>query len=503
MSLIQRQWSPDPGNNDAKAFCFAPDAPDISGNACQNFHVSGCWFGLDPVTRQVAIMPDGHTVATPHMCVATYGTGTNGTVAGYTNSTGVDASGTMGVAPGSPAPRAEFNVCITPYGFDATGGPYHISGNFWGILPDGVTGADMSDLDSGNETSDAYCEWGSPYDIVIGTDGDGVNDADEGNIFGKYTDCDADIEFYGTQGNIVFAGNTFGADINGKSLEGGDNTQNTLVDSFGFSDPTCQVRFGSDFNGVSDNLEGNLVVDSILFGLDSGAPTTNSQWLSMRGNSLTNTVAADSTRPPIGDGLGGVAVSMEQYGEFINGGSGGFPLAYIPVISSASATTLTGTCGLPVGAPYTNLVVDLYEATPTPDPSVPPQGQRWIASFTDNSAADSNPAVGAFTFSTAGLGLTSGMGLTITVTYTSVARPTITSIFKAGNQTTVIISNPGQGKFALQQSTSVSPTSWSTVMSSYGGTNTFADSSSPKSFYRTMGSTPGQTSPFSDIYTIP
>ena len=141
---------------DCKAFSFAPDAPDISSNACQNFHVSGCWFGLDPVTGQVAIMPNGHTVATPHMCTATYGTGTNGTVPGYTGPQSVDASGTFGVAANSTAPRAEFNVCITPYGFDATGGPYRICGNFWGILPDGVTGADMSDLDGGAETSDAY-----------------------------------------------------------------------------------------------------------------------------------------------------------------------------------------------------------------------------------------------------------------------------------------------------------------------------------------------------------
>ena len=134
-----------------------------------------------------------------------------------------------------------------------------------------------------------------------------------------------------------------------------------------------------------------------------------------------------------------------------------------------------------------------------------PQGGQWLASFTDNSPADSNPAVGAFTFSTVGLGLTSGMGLTITVTYNSVAQPTITSVSRAGNQTTVNISNPGQPKTALQQSSSVSPASWSTVMTTYGGTNTFTDSSNPSSFYRTMRvtSTPGQTSPFSDIYTIP
>ncbi len=115
--------SPDPertGVNESKAFCFAPDAPDISSNACQNFHVSGCWFGLDPVSGQVFVDPVTGYVDTPRRCVATYGTGTNGTP-GYTGPTSYDAYGTMGVAPGSANPRAEFNVCITAYGFDATG----------------------------------------------------------------------------------------------------------------------------------------------------------------------------------------------------------------------------------------------------------------------------------------------------------------------------------------------------------------------------------------------
>jgi len=494
--------SPDPADNDAKAFCFAPDAPDISSNACQNFHVSGCWFGLDPVTGQVAIMPDGHTVATPHMCVATYGTGTNGTVADYTNSTSVNASGTIGVGAGSSAPRAEFNVCITPYGFDAQGGPYRVSGNFWGVLPDGVTSADMSDLDSGNEVSDAYCEWGSGHDLIIGTDGDGVNDADEGNIFGKYSDGDADVEFYGSNGNMVFAGNTFGADINGNSLEPGhDNTLNKLVHKFKLDQPTCQIRFGSDFNGISDNLEGNLVVDSTLFDL-SGTPTTNLQWISMRGNSLINTTTTGDTRPPIGDGQS-ASDGVNQYIQFIDATTGVGTLAFIPVVGAATtAASLSGTCGLPIAAPFTNLVVDLYEADP--DPTHLPQGKRWIASFKDNSAADSNPAVGAFTFSTAGLGLTSGMKVTIAVTYTSDTQPTFASVTRTNNLSTVKISNPGNGTYGIQKSASVSSASWAFGVAAAYGTATFADTNNPVSIYRAQSPTAtGQTSPFSDVYTIP
>jgi hypothetical protein len=483
------------GPGDCKAFTFSPDAADISPNGCQNFHVSGCWFGLDPVTKQVAIMPDGHTVATPHMCTATYGTGTNGTPGGP-NVT-VHASGTFGVAAGSAAPRAEFNVCITPYGFDATGGPYRVSGNFWGILPDGITGADMSDLDSGTETSDAYCEWGSGHDIIIGTDGDGVNDADEANIFGKYTADDATLEFYSDKQNIVIAGNTFGADINGKSLEPGhNNTLNKIIHKFDYGATHFQIRFGSDFNGVSDSLEGNLVVDSMFFDV-SGTVSTNTQWISMRGNTLTNTMTPGASRPPLGDGQTS-ADGQDQYSQFIDVTGG--TTTIIPVIVTATATTLSGTCGQPRFAPYTNLVVDIYQADP--DPSNLPQGFHWLGTFTDNSPADSNPAVGAFTFNTTGLGITSGMKLTIAVTYTCAAQPTITSISRAGNQSTAVIDNPGQVKFGLQGSAALNPASWSTLFTSYGGTNTFIDNS-VVSFYRTHSSAGGQTSPFSDSFTVP
>ena len=221
----------------------------------------------------------------------------------------------------------------------------------------------------------------------------------------------------------------------------------------------------------------------------------------MRGNSLTNTSSPDGTRPPIGDGQSSTG-GMDQYSLFIDTSTGAGPLAIIPFIGTASATTLSGTCGLPVGTPYTNLFVDLYEADP--DPTHPPQGKRWIASFQDNSAADSNPGVGAFTFSTASLGLTSGMNVTIAVTYTSDTQPTIASVSRTGNQSTVTINNPGNGTYGIQKSASASPTSWAFIAAAPYGTATFTDNNNPRSVYRAQSPTAtGQTSPFSDVYTIP
>jgi hypothetical protein len=499
-------------NGDCKLICFAPDAPDISSNACQNFHVSGCWFGVDPVTKQAEITTDGFsTVACGAISIATYTTGTNGTVPGYTNSTTAAASAIIGVAPGSAAPRAEFNVFVTVYGFDSQGGPFRVSGNFWNVLPDGVTLADMSVLGFGQQSGDAFLEFGDGgpgFDILVGTDGDGVNDADEGNVFGDWSvagQLTSVIYYYGAQGNTVIAGNTFGVDVTGKSFGVGTNTK--LLHHLA-TDATCQVRFGSDFNGVSDALEGNTVADYQLFDYDAGSKT-NSHWLSMRGNSLTNTFdtsgsSSPANRPPVGDGQTS-SDGMDLYTNFIDVsiGAGGIP-AIIPVIGPTTTTTsLSGVCGKPLAAPYTNLVVDLYQADP--NPADPPQGIKWLGSFTDNSAADSNSAVGAFTFDTTSLSIAHGTKVTITVTYVSETRPTIASVARAGSQTTVKISNPGSTTFGIQKSAAVSPTSWSsTGAAAVGGTATFTDSGNPKSFYRAQGPTAlGQTSPFSNVFSVP
>jgi hypothetical protein len=268
---------------------------------------------------------------------------------------------------------------------------------------------------------------------------------------------------------------------------------------------TDQVRFGSDFNGVSDALEGNTVADYQLFQTDAGS-TTNSHWISFRGNSLTNTATADVLNtPPIGDGQS-AGNGLDVYDKFID--TSVTTLDIIPVVVLATTTSLTGTCGKPVGAPYTTLVVDLYQADP--NPAHPPQGQKWLGTFTDNSAADSNPAVGAFTFNTTALGIAHGTKVTITVSYVSVTQPTIGSIARAGTQTTVKISNPGTVEnpgsvtYGIQKSPTVSPTSWSFIAGTLGGTATFTDTDNPDSIYRATGSMAiGQTSPFSAVFTIP
>ncbi len=478
---------------DSKTICFAPDAPDVSSNACQGFHVSGCWFGVDPVTRQVAYMPDGVNLATPTICIATYGTGTNG-APGFPNITSY-ASGTIGVAAGSPNPRAEFNVFFTGYGFDSQGGPFQISGNFWNVLPDGVTLADITTLNSADQTGDAFVEFGSGHDIVIGTDGDGVNDADEGNVFGSFANDveDAVIEYYGSQGTTVIAGNTFGVDIHGNSFGVGQNTK--LVHHF---NNTCAVRFGSDFNGISDALEANTVADATLFDCDASSVGT-SHWISMRGNSLTNTATPSFSRPPIGDGQG---EGQQVYAQFIDISGAGGSMDIIPVIGTdTTTTTLTGTCGKRTSR-YIRVVLDLYEADTTP--GVPPQGKKWLGKFAENSTADSNPAEGAFSFNIASLGIAHGTQVTITATYI-VDGLTISSVSRSGGNTTLKMSG-GAPPYDIYGATTVDGT-YTLVSTSASTTATFAAPASMSYYYVvyhpqiTSGS--GQTSPFSDLFTIP
>ena len=498
------QAPPDSANNGpyCKAISFAANSQENGGGMCQNWRVSGCWFGVDPVTKQKAVCQDpfygiGTLVATPAICIASYRT--QNAAGGPEPTWNYNWPGTIGVAAGSSTPRAEFNIIITGYGFDSEGHDYRVSGNFFNVLPDGVTAVDMSVETGGVQKGDGYVEVGRNADnITFGTDGDGVNDAEEGNVCGPWANGGAVcLDMYGVNGhglNTVIAGNYFNADINGKSF--GDNTGG-IVDSF---HNTGTARFGSDFNGVSDGLEGNLAFNEILFAFDFPSWPTNGIACSAvscpRRNSMSNCVSPASTQGPLGDGQT-CSDGLNTYSNFIDTSSGANPAVIIPVIGGGTTTTtLAGTCGLPLSAPYTRLVVDLYKADPTSIPC----GQQWLASFTDNSPADSNPAVGAFSFSTAGLGLTSGTKVTITVTYSKDTQPTIGPLTRAGNQTTISVAGAGGTYGILESSTLAGPYSF---IAATMGTATFTDNNTT-SFYRATAPTAsGQTSPFSNVYTIP
>jgi len=406
-------------SGDMKTISFCPDSAEQGGANCGNWQVSGCWFGLNPATGQLAYMPDNSTVATPTICIAAYRTRDN---------SGANARfaqpGTIGVAAGSANPRAEFNVFITGYGFDSEGLNYRISGNFWDVLPDGMHNVDVSIVNNHILKGDAYIEIGRSYDnITIGTDGDGVNDSEEGNVFGGYANGGDVIDLYGSSSgtNFVIAGNYFSVAIDGTTRF--DNS-GLMVNTF---DSTAAVRFGSDFDGVSDAWEANRVYNF-----------TNASDLFFEGDCRVMLPPCASLNPGIRLSFrGNVTVNNELVPYSYAKSDGTCLICFtnyealymdtnsdvIPNLNTNSAyPRLKGTFA-PGIAPYTNIFIDVYQLDQegwTNGMALSyfdtfnngfAQGSKYFASFTVSNT-------GAFDIDLTGKTTTLGP-LTVTVNYSA------------------------------------------------------------------------------------
>jgi hypothetical protein len=93
------------------------------------------------------------------------------------------------------------------------------------------------------------------YDNLIGTDGDGVSDALEGNLISGHIDFGIMLQQTGALNNVV-AGNKIGTDISGMaSIPNGTGSSpraGILLGGYG-------NRIGTNSDGVSDDLERNLI----------------------------------------------------------------------------------------------------------------------------------------------------------------------------------------------------------------------------------------------------
>jgi hypothetical protein len=448
-------------------------------------HVSGNWIG---------VAPDGTTIAAPADGI----TGFRYRVAStdpYTMNDNV----VVGVAVGSTNAPAEFNVFCgipaIPIILEASG--TRISGNFFNVYPSGIRDFNPPlvnpDLFSG--TFEGNIEIGrSGNNTVIGVDGDGVNDANERNVFsgvvpesmGGY---EHNVEFYGqTPGtNIVVAGNYFGLGVDG-------TTRFTNgVPALNAAGGSAQYRFGSDLDGVSDAFEGNVVYNNWPTDL---FPTTGSEGfftelgagaiLSARGNVFVNNFAFPKS-PLSGNGT----FWADYYTKALVDPAAGV----VPVISSNStATRLIGT--VPVAnQDYPVTIIDVYIADPegiaygqtAAVPELPNgyvQGKTYLGSFVDNSAADANNAAGAFDFNISSLNA-NGL-ITITANYSQAPAGThnaitLTSPFAdpvqitgTGGGVNLAITRTatgvrltwtgGTGPFVVEKKTSLSPgTAWTQV----------------------------------------
>jgi hypothetical protein len=521
---------------DQKGICFAHDYGldtnvldrlSYSAGSDAYGHVSGCWFGVDPANPTVA--------------------GVAGFLIGIAHYRHRDASGgtrpdlpnfglTVGVAKGSTNANAEFNVFAgLGYAMDGENIRSRASGNFFGVLPDGVTAYNMTALNPNNFQGGQF-EWGRYDDtepMIIGTDGDGVNDAEEGNLFGPLALVGIQqphhFDFYSTgRKPYIIAGNRFGIAVDGTRW----TNSSFAIGSFDLSQGS-QIRFGSDFNGVSDALEANLVYNNSIFSAEytnppnslapslfAGMGSTSVQidaWLSCRGNVFVDNF------PTFNPDDSSASNYTNWWSTYVADTD-----TIIPALATNSTvSTLVGTCSAPSTNGYTNIIIDVY----LPDPEgqingarfdLPTfggtngwgfvQGKTYLGSFIDNGRYDSDPAVGSFKLNISSLGLPHGTKVTAAVTYSSFGIPQINHLSRSGTNTLLAWTGSNGGPltstnaggpssgFGLQRGSSLSGP-WTTIYTPTNGIS--VPDGAGVAFYRVVAPGSGMTTLCAPPITLP
>ena len=299
--------------------------------------VSGCWVGVHP---------DGGTVSGGEIGIGVCcGTG-GGHVIG-TNGDGVDD-------------RAEFNVIVgqnvSTIVEEASG--VRISGNFIGLMPDGLSlppGPAMARVIEGDAIEGAFAD-----DLLVGTNGDGIGDADEGNVIGGMGN--EVIEFWdGANDGFVFAGNYVGVGIDGTTPLG--NQKFMRVSG-------VRARIGTNFDGVSDELESNILAhhQDALFEYRS-----DRLFLNVRGNQMFENL--EPIFSEVGTSFFGTSVGDADRALFprlLPGTSGDRLVAEVPLSDEAG-----------IGPAE----LDLYLAD-AGTLGISPQGATFLGRFTDNGPGD-------------------------------------------------------------------------------------------------------------------
>ena len=370
-----------------------------------NAKVQGCWFGLKPGDEplQENLKPCSSAVAAFRHREPT-DTYSGGLVVG------TDGDGTKDVE--------EFNVILGCHIALAIEAPnLRVSGNYVNVFPNGITFVDVDFINAdlmatGRDSGDSSVEFLEngrvAHNTVIGTDGDGKSDGNERNIV-AHTSYDVHVEFYSAATNTVIAGNYFGVGVDGLTAAPVPTTQ---VPSFVSLPGTADARIGSNGDGVSDNLEGNLIVKVPGPRLATSGVTVP---LTVRRNTYSENAF---TGFPFTDGENG---SYELY--YANALADSTAGA-IPTIDSITAGIMKGTLPAPNLETYPKHVVDVYVI----DPKAAQLGAfvpgTYAGSFVEGSAADQNAAANAFTVDLKGMSISPGAEVAIAVTYTQADKGT-------------------------------------------------------------------------------
>jgi hypothetical protein len=393
-----------------------------------NARVQGCWFGLAPGagTTQADIKP-------PSSAVAAFRWRIGGDVYSAGAIIGTDGDGT--------GDRGEFNVIVggrIALALELPGA--RIAGNYVNVFPSGLHFVDLDanykawqdtfeagGSDPGDVTIENYENGRVTAGSVIGTNGDGVSDSDERNVF-AHVIYDHHGEFYSSSANAVLAGNYFGVGVDGTTLA--PLSTNGAPDFVEFGGGAGQVRVGSNGDGVSDDLEGNLIVNvrgSRFVVAGASVPVVSRRNKLVNCNVLVVPSSSADYTPYLADVSMGIA----------------------PVLKSLTGGTLSGTIPAPA-AGYPNAEFDLYLVDPVALantnywPAVVTHPMTWLGTYTDNGPADLDADPNEFSIDVSGFALSDTTYVAAAASYSS-----IPGSFNATNAITTPMSNPISRRPAL------------------------------------------------------
>lgn len=420
LSFIARQTAGSAG--DPSIYCVA------LVNQATNARVQGCWFGLPP---------GGVSQSDIHGCgaaVAAFRYRTGGDVYSFGLKVGTDGDGVND--------RAEFNVIMGMHIALALELPgARISGNYVNVFPNGVTFCDVKAILAellalgAGDTVENFENGRLTDGTVIGTDGDGVADADERNVF-AHAVYDSEIQFYSNGRRTVIAGNYFGVGIDGVTAAPLPSTM--LPDLLEYPANNSSIRLGSNGDGVSDSLEGNLIVN--VPGSRCIVAGVSIPMVARLNRMRNNTCQA----VPFGSAENGGYNSY--YAKCLNNSSAGAA----PVLRRLDGGKLTGSFSA-ANATYPNTIIDVYLVDPAalartnywPKPLVHPLS--LLGSYSDNGPGDLDATPNQFSFDLSSFGLTDATYVAVAVTYSQDA-----GAFNAGRAITSPMSNPISARPRLQ-----------------------------------------------------
>jgi len=284
-----------------------------------------------------------------------------------------------------------------------------ISGNYLDFMPDGVTPYDVTTDPTLGYLFQAFAgyrmEFGrygeifasSPTDgqpMVYGTDGDGVNDADEGNLFGPMgglpglagtgTYYPALISYYRSGSNVfLIAGNRWGIGNNGTIWPNSAFfISHIYLDNV--SDGNTKFFIGSDFatnrSAATIAAQANHIYNNLPISMFGDPPSTTYgivPFFNMERPRMGGTNGPPSTNATLslrGNVMAGNGISPFNYvtgtGVFLKGLTNFYSpyldtnVAVIPMLSTnSSVANLSGTFAPGVGY-FTNVIIDVYQLDP-------------------------------------------------------------------------------------------------------------------------------------------